>query len=468
MLDLLITDGEVVSPDGTDRLDVAIKDGRVVALASPGTLDRDAERTIDARGRYVIPGGIDAHVHFSLELNETMKAQSSAAGSRAAAYGGTTTFIDFAYQAGGQSLLEAIRLKRERLAAERPNVDYALHSFLTGPFPFEVIEELKDAIAEGVMSFKMFTTFSGASASGSIFTDDGRIWGVMEELAGRGGIAQVHCEDDCIIDFHVRRLYRQGRGQGTNIHLARPNLAEEAAVRRMLLLSRRSGCPLYVVHVSTREAVDAIAAAHGDGQPVYGEILHNYLVFTSEAYARPRGLTYHNYPPLKGEEDRQALWKAVATGRGGDTVASDDYTIPLAAKLSGSMVDNVPGGHNGVETRLMTLFSEGVATGKISVTTLVAVACTNPARLFGLYPRKGIIAPGSDADIVLIDPRVEKTIALDDLHSDCDYSIWEGHRFRGVPAMTIVRGQVLVENGKWVGATGIGQFVPGKARGAWR
>ena len=132
------------------------------------------------------------------------------------------------------------------------------------------------------------------------------------------------------------------------------------------------------------------------------------------------------------------------------------------------MVDNAPGGHNGVETRLMTLFSEGVATGKISVNTLVAVACTNPARLFGLYPRKGIIAPGSDADIVLVDPRAEKTITLDDLHSDCDYSIWEGHRFRGVPAMTIVRGQVLVENGKWVGATGIGQFVPGKAQGAWR
>ncbi len=468
MLDLLISGGEVVSPDATTRLDVAVKDGRVVALASPGTLQQEARRTIDASGRYVLPGGVDAHVHFSLDLNETMRAQSSTAGSRAAAYGGTTTFIDFAFQAGNGSLLEAIRVKQERLATEKPNVDYALHSFVTGAFPFEVIEELKDAIAEGVMSFKMFTTFSGASASGSLFTDDGRIWGVMEELAKHGGIAQVHCEDDCIIDFHVRRLYREGRAQGTNIHLARPNLAEEAAIRRMLLLSKRSGCPLYVVHVSTHEGIEAIAAAHGDGQPVYGEILHNYLVFTSEAYSRPRGLTYHNYPPLKYEQDRQALWSALATGRGGDTVAYDDYTIPLAAKLSGTRVDNVPGGHNGVETRLMTLFSEGVSTGKISVNTLVAAACTNPAKLFGLFPRKGIIAPGSDADIVVFDPRIERRISLEDLHSDCDYSIWEGHVFRGMPVMTILRGEVLVENGTWVGPTGIGQFIPGKAQMSWR
>jgi dihydropyrimidinase len=388
-----------------------------------------------------------------------MRAQSATAGSRAAAFGGTTTFIDFALQRDDGSLLAAIQAKRDELRKDRPHIDYALHAMITGRSTFEVLEEIKDAVAAGVISFKMFTTFSGQSVGG-LFLDDGRVWGVMEQLARHGGVAMLHCEDDCIIDFSVRRLYREGRQKGTNIHIARPNLCEEAALRRMLLLAQRSGSPLYVVHVSTHEGVEAIEEAQGKGQVVYGEALHNYLAFTSDDYLRPNGLAYHNYPALKSALDRDTLWAGLRS-RALDIVSSDDFTIPLAAKLSGQHVDNVLGGHNGIETRMPVLFSEGVSKGRLSINRFVEVTASAPARVFGIYPQKGAIAPGSDADIVLIDAKARHTIRQAKLHSECDYSLWDGWECQGVLRMTIARGQVLVEDGRWVGTVRAGEFVPG-------
>lgn len=462
MLDLKITGGRVVSPLQTVALDVGVRDGRVVLLAAPGSIEADAARTIDASGCYVVPGGVDAHVHFSIDISGsgTMEAQSSLPGSRAAAFGGTTTFIDFAWQNADRSLVSAIEERKAVFERERPHVDYALHAMLTGEFPFEVTEEIPDAIAGGVSSFKMFTTFAGGP-SGSMFTDDGRIWSVMQQTARHGGTAMVHCEDDHLIDFHVRKLYREGCQHASNIHLARPALVEEAAMSRMLLLARRSGSPLYVVHVSSIEGAELIWEARGRGEPATGEVLHNALGFTDEAYSRPHCQCYHNYPSLKSEADQERLWLGLAGGL--STVASDDYTVPLAQKLAGETVDNVTGGNNGVETRMAILFSEGVQKGRLSIERFVELSATAPARQFGLFPRKGVIAPGSDADIVVIDPSVRKTIALDDLHSECEYSIWEGWACDGYPTVTIARGQVLVEDGAWVGPEHAGEFVPAGA-----
>ena len=201
MLDVLIQGGIVVSPQATEKFDVGVKDGRIVAFAAENSVDMDATRTIDARGKYVIPGGIDAHVHFNLALSPAMRAQSAKYGGRAAAFGGTTTFIDFAHQNGANSLVRAIEGKQTEINNDKPDVDYALHAMITGKTSFEVLDEIPDAISGGVTSFKMFTTFSGDSASGSVFTDDGRIWGVMRQAAKHGGLAMVHCEDDCIIDY---------------------------------------------------------------------------------------------------------------------------------------------------------------------------------------------------------------------------------------------------------------------------
>ncbi|HET8784994.1 MAG TPA: amidohydrolase family protein [Candidatus Limnocylindrales bacterium] len=459
VLDLVIEGGTVVTGGNAVRADVGVADGRVALIAEPGALPGDAARRIDATGRFVVPGGIDAHVHFNIKVTEAMSAQSATDGSRAAAYGGTTTFIDFAFQGGDESPVEAIRSKIDELNGQRPHVDYALHLMLTGDLSFAAMDEIPEAVSGGVSSFKMFTTFAAGSASGDLLSDDGRIWGVMERTARAGGLVQVHCEDDCIIDYHVRGLYRDGEAGAPNIHRARPPLAEEAAIRRMILLSERSGCPLYVVHVSSTLGTEAIRQAKTRRLPVTGEVLHNYLAFTSDNYALTDGLIYHNYPPLKSKADQATLWAAIADG-GLDTVASDDFTIPKAAKLSGPMVDNAPGGHNGVETRMNVLFSEGVARGRLTIERYVELSAENPARLFGIYPRKGAIAVGSDADIIVIDPAVRETIRLDQLHSDCDYSVWEGWELEGKVTTTILRGEVLVQDGEWVGEDGRGQYVP--------
>jgi dihydropyrimidinase len=462
MLDALIKGGQVVNATSTVTADVGVADGKIAFLARPGAISVPAERVIEAAGYLVLPGGVDPHVHFDLRLSDSVTSQSSAAGSRAAAHGGTTTFIDFAWQDGDQSLVEAIELKRARLREEKPSIDYGLHAMMTGAVSNRVIDELEDATAAGVSSFKLFTTFSAGSAFGAWQMDDGRIWGVMQSVARHGGLVLVHCEDDCIINFCSRALNDQGLTDARHIAKARPNLAEEAATKRMLLLAERSGCPLYVVHLSSREAMNAVRGARSNGQRAFGEVLHNYLVFTSDDYERPNGIVFNNYPPLKSAGDRQALWEGVEDGTV-DAVASDDCAIPLAAKLAGKHIDDLAGGHNGVETRLMVLFSEGVAKRRISVNRFVELTSANPAKLFGLFPRKGVLAPGSDADLVLWDPMTTRTIRQAGLHSACDYSIWDGFECTGLPVLTMAGGQVLVDHDKWVGPEGRGQFVGANA-----
>ena len=398
-------------------------------------------------------------MHFNLGVTEAMRAQSALDGSRAAAFGGTTTFIDFGFQSGAGSPVEAASAKIKELGDQQPHVDYALHLMLTQNVTDAAMAELPEVISGGIASFKMFTTFAEGSASGHLISDDGVIWGVMNAAERAGGVVMVHAEDNCIINFNTRRLYAEGREAGRNIHLARPPLAEEAAIRRMILLAERSGCPLYVVHVSSAAGAAAIAEARSRRVPVFGEVLHNYLAFTSEDYAKPDGTLYHNYPPLKSPADQDALWSAIAVGDL-DTVASDDFTIPRSSKLSGHVVDNVPGGHNGIETRMDVLFSEGVAKNRLTVEQFVKLTAEAPARLFGLYPRKGVIAVGSDADLVLIDPTARHTIRLDELHSACDYSLWDGWELTGRVTATVLRGQVLVQDGNWVGPRHTGGFVP--------
>lgn len=461
MFDTIIKSGIVVTEHEASTLDVGIKDGKVAALSVPGALEAEAGHTIDATGLYVLPGGIDAHVHFDFAISEVMQAQSAEAGSRAAAFGGTTTYIDFAFQQGDGGLVEAIQQKLDRTGAQAVNVDYAFHAILSGDFPLHLTDEIREAVSGGIVSFKMFTAFRGSQTIGGMYTDDGRIYSVMKEAAKHNAAAMVHCEDECIIDYNVRRLYAEGREQFWNIPEARPALAEEAAVRRMLLLARRTGCPLYVVHVSAKDSMEAIVEGRGQGIAVGAEVLHPQLLFTPDSYIKEQGQRYMNYPPNKSDADRQALWEGCADGSL-QTIASDDYTISLERKLVGDTVDNCTGGTNSVETRLAIFWSEGVAKRNIDVRRYVAMTAANPARLFGLYGKKGVIAPGADADIVILDPNETHTYRQDaNLHSDCDYSNWDGWQTDGFPVTTMLRGTVLVDRGKWVGPTGSGKFVPG-------
>lgn len=461
MLDLAVTGGRVVTPDLDATIDVGVADGRVVLLAEPGRLPA-AERTLDATGCFVFPGGIDSHVHYDLHLSDLMSAQSAAAGSVAGVWGGTTTYVDFSHQSGDGGLVDSVADKLDRTRAQAVSSDWALHAMLTGPFPSSVPAEIRETVSMGVTGFKVFTTFSAppGSAIPGMYTDDGRIFSVMEELAASGdGNLLVHAEDDCLIDHHVRKLYAAGTPGIENVSRARPNIAEEAAISRMVLLSRRTGAPLYVVHVSSAEGVEVIARARAEGVQVTGETLHNQLHFTPEVYAEPDGMKYMNFPPFKAQGDQDRLWSALAAGEL-HTVASDDFTIPLARKLAGENVDGTTGGHNGVETRMLQLFSEGVATGRITPRRYAELTATNPAKLFGLHPRKGDIAIGSDADLVLIDPAATTTVRQQDLHSDCDYSVWDGVTFSGALKATVLRGTVLVHDGEWVGPLGTGRFVP--------
>ena len=462
MYDLIIRNGRVVSEKDVFVLDVAVQDEKIAALGMPGQFDEvGAEETIDATGKYVIPGGIDAHVHYDLAVSEVMTAQSPVAGSRAGLYGGTTTYVDFSMQAGDESLIDSIQQKIKHTDSQNPHSDYALHAIMSGDWPLSNAEQMREAISGGVVSFKFFTTFSGGEAIGGLMSDDGRIYSAMLETAKHGGITQVHCEDDGIIDYNVRRLYAEGRQEFWNIGEARPPLAEEAAVRRMILLARRTGSPLYVVHVSAKESVEAITDARKDGVDVFAETLHPNLVFDPELYKQPNGQRFMNYPPNKPKEHRDVLWDACADGRI-HTVASDDFTIPLENKVTGDTVDNVTGGTNSVETRMSIFWSEGVNKRELDVRRYVDLTAAAPAKLFGIYGRKGVLRPGADADIVIMAPERPHTYRQDEnLHSDCDYSNWDGWTVSGFPETTILRGHVMVHDDEWVGPEGIGQFVPG-------
>ncbi len=461
MYDLIVTNGLVADDRTVQPLDIAVKDEKIVAVGVHGQFaETGAATVIDAAGRHVVPGGIDSHVHYDLVISEAMRAQSAEAGSRAGLWGGTTTYIDFSISWGEEDLVESIQSKIAKTDAQNLYSDYALHAIMTGRWPQSNADRIREAISGGVTSFKFFTTFAGSEAIGGMMTDDGRIYSAMLETQKHGGIVMVHCEDDCIIDYNVRRLYQEGRQHFSNIGEARPPLAEEAAVRRMLLLSRRTGSPLYIVHVSAMESVDAISEFRERGTLAFGEVLHPNLMFDPDLYKRDHGQRYMNYPPNKPIEHRDALWAACESGAL-HTLASDDYTIPWDNKMTGDTVDNVTGGTNSVETRMSVFWSEGVRKRNLSVPRFVELTSANPARIFGLYGTKGVLRPGADADIVVMDDGFSHTYnQAENLHSDCDYSNWDGYSVDGMPVTTILRGHVMIDKGAFVGPQNVGRFVP--------
>lgn len=461
MLDLMIKGGQVVTTDRVARLDVAVRGERITAVAEPGTVTEEAQRTIDATNHIVVPGGIEPHAHIAWPIpslwakREGVETQSPEAATRAAAFGGTTTVIDFAVQIPGRLPLEALGQRTARFEGHS-YIDFGFHCTLTGAIPFEALEQIGDVVARGVPSFKIYTTFGRRDPPNKV--DDGHLWAAMTEVARHGGIMVVHAEDEDIVEYMLKKLAREGRTGGENIHLVHSNISEDIAFRNVIRLARHTGAGVYFVHVTARDGVAAIAEARSQGQPVYGEALHNYLAFTSEDYAKPEGPLYHTYPALKFPEDRDAIWQGVLGGTM-STIATDEYTTPKAIKMAGRTIEDVCGGHNGIETRMGIAFTEGVKRRGMSLQRFVELTSANAARILGMYPKKGAIAPGSDADIVLIDPNIRKRIALSDLHADSDYSIWEGWQVEGWPATTILRGKVIVEKGRLLGSPQGGRFL---------
>ena len=466
MLDMIIQGGQVVTPQGASELDVGIFGEKVVLVRLPGTLG-DATRAVDAGGKIVLPGGIDPHTHIAKPVPEMwagrpgVSTQSVEAASRAAVFGGVTTLVDFAGslstdpdEQSSASIMTELEDRRKEFEGSS-YTDFAFHSILAGSVTPSVIGEIGEAVQGGVASFKIFTTFN------ALRVPYGHLSAIFEQVAGNGGIMAVHAEDDELVTYMEDKLERDGEDQGYNLPLVHSSLSEDLAFRRIIGLAKHTGVGIYFVHTTAEEGVAAIAEARANGQPIYGEALHNYMEFTLDDYRKPGGTAIHTYPAIKSAADRDALLKGLVDGSL-STTATDEYTTHKDVKLSGNTIRTVCGGHNGVETRMPVTYTKLVSTGRISLERFAAITSTNAARILGMYPQKGAIAAGSDADIVLFDPALVKTLTLDDLHADSDYSIWEGFECHGYPVMTIRRGQVMVEDGKLAAQSPDGKWLPRK------
>jgi dihydropyrimidinase len=466
MFDVLIHGGYAVTPGTEGLLDIGIRDGRIVELIEPGS-PHEARRHIDATGLQVLPGGIEAHAHILEPVHrgwtkgEEVWLQGPEGSSRAAAFGGTTTIASFAFMGvhdeDSDDPIAAVE-RRRALFDRKSYVDYTFHPAMVGNPSDAVLARIGPAVAAGIPTFKAFTTCVTTAQRG-VKMDDGPMLDFMAALSAAGGMLLVHAECDELVTHMEAKLKRENRDQWYNLHLVHSSTSEELAFQKVCRLAKENGTAVYFVHVTGESGARVIAQARAGGQPIYGEVLHNYLCFTAEDYKQPDGGKIQTYPALKTEADREALWRGLTDGTL-TTVATDEYTTDYATKVGGRTVETACGGHAGIETRGIIAYTEGVIGGRLSLRTFVDVFSTRPAKVLGLYPRKGAIAVGSDADIVLWDPSVTKTITMADLHHDGDYSIWEGWDCTGWPVMTLVRGEVVVDRGRLTGSLDHGQWLP--------
>lgn len=443
--DLIFTGGTLVSGQGMRQADMGVLDGRIQAVEAD-LAGRPARQRLDVRGRWLFPGVIDVHVHPVYTDNMEQS-------SWTAAFGGTTTLIHFAYARPGESLLQALdKFLQEGQATSR--LDFGLHLGL-----FEAPKQVPDipqAMKLGVRSFKFFMTY----LKQGWYTDDYQLIKAMDILAQNGGLAMVHAENGGGIDYLEDKYLRGPNASARNFNASRPAALEEEAIFRAICLAEVTGCPLYIPHVTSRRALRPIRAARQDGQVVYAETCPHYLSLT-EAILEQRGALAKVGPPIRTADDRSALWQALRDGTL-QTVASDH-----AAKTKDPQGDFIAQGFGSpqIETLLPITYDEGVNQGWISPVRLAQVLCENPARIFGLYPRKGTLEPGADADILVFDPNKAFTIQAANQHSNVGYTLYEGRTVLGWPEMTFQRGRPVLQNGEVIAEPGAGQFIATRPSG---
>ena len=435
--DLLVCGGRVVSGSDVLDADVAVS-GAVIAAVGPN-LDVAAKRTVDASGCYVLPGILDVHTH-PVYLDDLHRL------SVTAAHGGVTTLIHYAYAKPGFSLLETIHRFREEGEAVSV-LDFALHGGLFDPE--NQSHEVPAAVGEGVTSFKMFMTY----AKLGWMTDDYQLMRAFDIIAQFGGLGMVHAENGLATDYLQDRMLEEGRDPKAAFVETRPAVLEAEAIHRAIAIARVAGCPLYIPHMTAELGIEVIRRARANGQTVYAETCPQYLTLTDDDLQR-LGPLLKIGPPLRGETDRLALWKGLAEGAI-DTIASDH--APKEKRTDDDFFD-APYGSPQVETMLPLVFDEGVRGGRIPLARLARTMCENPARIFGLYPKKGTLQPGSDADLVIFDPKAEWTIEHANQHSGALYTAYEGRACVGKAVTSIQRGGVVLEAGELVAETGRGRF----------
>ncbi len=449
----LIKNGNVVTAVDNYFADVLVEDDKVSVIGA--RLDMEADRVIDASDHLVIPGGIDPHTHMELPFGGTFASDDFRTGTIAAAHGGTTTIIDFAVQNHGESLVQAVDNWHKK-AEGKTAIDYGFH-LITTDLPDERVPEMRQLINEGVMSFKLFMAYPGV-----FLVDDATIYRAMKTAGAAGGLICMHAENGIVINEIIKHALAEGKTAPRYHALTRPTKAEAEGVHRAIAIAEMADAPVYIVHLSCADALEEVREARDEGLPAYAETCPQYLFLDYSLYEREgfEGAKWVMTPPLREKWNQEKLWQGLA---GNDLqVISTDH-CPFCFKEQKEMgrddFTKIPNGGPGVEHRMSLIYNGGVASGRISVNRFVELTSTSAAKLFGLFPRKGTIAVGSDADIVIFDPNREETISAATHHMNVNYSAYEGMRVRGVTKTVLSRGRVVIEDGKYTGKPGDGQFL---------
>lgn len=457
-----IENGTIVTAESTFPGDLLIDDETIAAVEPPGVLAGvPADRVLDAAGRFVLPGGIDAHTHLDMPLDdEVSSADDFESGTIAAAMGGTTAIVDYATQTRGGSLAAALDAWHAK-ASGRAVIDYGFH-MIVSDFRPDVERELDAMVAAGVPSFKLFMAYPNR-----LMLDDGAIFRTLLRARDNGGLVCLHAENGHVIEVLVERARAAGHTAPRFHAETRPARAEAEAVHRGAALAEIAGASIFIVHLSSAEALEEVERARDRGVDLFAETCPQYLCLSAERYDEPdfAGARYVMSPPLRDASSQTPLWRGLAAGSI-QTVATDHCPFRLADKARGrDDFSRIPNGAPGIETRLVLLWDEGVRTGRLSMNQFVEVTATAPARLFGLGPKKGSIAVGSDADLVLWDPERTTTLSATTHHSRADYNPYEGREVVGGPEAVLVRGEIVVDRGRFVGRPGAGRFLARAPRG---
>lgn len=466
MTTTLIRGGRIVTAVDDYIADVFIEDEQIVSIGLNLPAGPDTQ-VIDAAGMMLFPGGVDCHTHMENTFGPSVTADNFHTGTRSAAFGGTTTIIDFALQNHNTSPLQAIERAQSK-ADCTANIDYGFHVIIT-EVDKRVLEDMRYAIRhEGVSSFKMFMAYPG-----TVMSDDAAIFQAMRMVGQHGGMVALHAENGTIVELLIQEALAQGHTSPRYHALTRPAILEGEATHRGIKLAELAEAPVYFVHLSAKEALKHVVEARDLGIPVFAETCPHYLFFDESAYAATDEEDSFDAarlvmsPPLRSKEAQNALWTALKTDDL-QLISTDHCPYCLKEGHQGKInqkpfgkddFSKIPNGVPGVETRMTVVYDGGVRSGRISLNRYVELMSTAPAKLFGLFPKKGTIAVGSDADIVIFDPNEQHTISAATQHSNCDFTLFEGHRVQGKVKKVLLRGQLLVSDDQWVGKTGQGRFV---------
>ena len=469
MTEVLITGGRIVTAVDDYVADILVRDGKIEAIARE--LNVPSAQKYDASGLLVLPGGVDVHTHMESSQGPAETCDTYETGTRSAAFGGTTTIVDFAMQNRGESPKQALD---QRLALAEPQVciDYGFHVILTDIKP-ETLKELPDLINyDGVSSFKMFMAYPGM-----LMVDDASIFRTMRTVGSHGGMVNLHAENGGVIQVLIEEALAQGNTSPKYHALTRPTIMEAEATHRAIRLAELAEIPVYIVHLSAEEALEVVVEARDRGIAAFAETCPHYLFLTIEEYEKPgfEAAKYVMTPPLRQHHCQEALWRGlkfddlqvVATDHCPFCFNERSHGLYRSKQLGKDDFSKIPNGAPGVELRLALLFDGGVKTGKISLNRFVQLTATAPAKMFGLFPKKGTIAVGSDADLVLFDPNKQHVLSATNHHSNVDYSLFEGRSVTGKVERVFLRGELIVDGDHWLGKKGKGQYQKRSASGVF-